>query len=70
MSQEKITSVKNKTIRKGNKFLVFSASTIGQAEISEVVASMEKGWLGTGPKVARFEEDFKNYKGCTVRCSG
>jgi dTDP-4-amino-4,6-dideoxygalactose transaminase len=24
---------------------------------------MRSGWLGTGPKVARFENDFKAYKG-------
>ena len=33
-----------------------------QEEIEEVVSSMKTGWLGTGPKVARFEEDFKTYK--------
>jgi dTDP-4-amino-4,6-dideoxygalactose transaminase len=28
-----------------------------------VVDSIRSGWLGTGPKVARFEDDFKGYKG-------
>ncbi len=45
------------------QFLVFGAPAIEQEEIREVVASMESGWLGTGPKVARFEDDFKKYKG-------
>jgi dTDP-4-amino-4,6-dideoxygalactose transaminase len=36
---------------------------IEDAEIQEVVASMQSGWLGTGPKVARFEEDLRTYKG-------
>lgn len=44
-------------------FLVFGSPAIEEPEISEVVASLKSGWLGTGPKVAQFEEDFKNYKG-------
>jgi dTDP-4-amino-4,6-dideoxygalactose transaminase len=46
-----------------DKFIVFGAPDIQQAEIDEVVASLESGWLGTGPKVARFESDFARYKG-------
>ncbi len=49
-------------IRSKNNFLVFGAPAIEDAEIAEVVASMKQGWLGTGPKVARFEEAFKQYK--------
>jgi dTDP-4-amino-4,6-dideoxygalactose transaminase len=45
------------------EFLVFGAPRIEEAEIEEVVASMRASWLGTGPKVARFEEDFRAYKG-------
>jgi dTDP-4-amino-4,6-dideoxygalactose transaminase len=44
-------------------FLVFGAPAIGRAEIDEVVDCLESGWLGTGPRVARFEEDFRSYKG-------
>lgn len=44
-------------------FLVFGAPDIGAAEIAEVVDSLESGWLGTGPKVARFERDFAAFKG-------
>ena len=44
-------------------FLVFGSPLIEQQEIDEVVASMKSGWLGTGPKVHRFEEMFKEYKG-------
>ena len=43
-------------------FLVFGAPQIGDAEIEEVIASLKSGWLGTGPKVARFEADFAAYK--------
>lgn len=44
-------------------FIVFGALRIEQAEIDEVVATLESGWLGTGPRVARFEADFAAYKG-------
>ncbi|MBE0627711.1 MAG: DegT/DnrJ/EryC1/StrS family aminotransferase [Burkholderiales bacterium] len=44
-------------------FLIFGAPAIEQPEIDEVLAVMESGWLGTGPKVAQFERDFSSYKG-------
>lgn len=46
-----------------NNFLVFAAPDIHEAEIREVEACMRSGWLGTGPRVARFEQDFAAYKG-------
>ena len=45
-------------------FLIFGNPLIEEAEIEEVVASLRSGWLGTGPKVQRFEEMFREYKGC------
>ncbi|NVN98478.1 MAG: DegT/DnrJ/EryC1/StrS aminotransferase family protein [Geobacteraceae bacterium] len=45
------------------EFLPFSTPTIEDAEINEVVDSLKSGWITTGPKVKRFEEDFKNYVG-------
>lgn len=44
-------------------FLVFGSPLIEQPEINEVVASLKTGWLGTGPKVKKFEEMFAAYKG-------
>ena len=44
------------------KFLVFGAPCIEESEISEVVASLRSGWLGTGPKVAQFEREFARYR--------
>ncbi len=44
-------------------FLIFGNPAIEQPEIDEVVDSLKSGWLGTGPKVQRFEEMFKRYKG-------
>ena len=48
-----------------NQFLPFSLPTIEEDEISEVVDSLRSGWITSGPKVIRFEEDFKNYIGCS-----
>ena len=43
-------------------FLIFGSPLIEQPEIDEVIASMKSGWLGTGPKVHKFENIFKKYK--------
>ncbi|MDD2903289.1 MAG: DegT/DnrJ/EryC1/StrS family aminotransferase, partial [Syntrophales bacterium] len=62
-SVKKLTAQrKSQPIREKGKFLVFGSPLIEEAEIQEVVSSMKSGWLGTGPKVCRFEEDFKKYK--------
>ena len=53
----------NNPIRSKDRFLVFGAPAIEDAEIQEVVSTMKTGWLGTGPKVMSFENDFKAYKG-------
>ena len=47
-------------------FLVFGAPPIEEAEIAEVV-DPSKRWIGTGPKVARFERDFRAYTGPPTR---
>lgn len=44
-------------------FLVFAAPDIREEEIAEVEACLRSGWLGTGPRVARFEADLAHYKG-------
>lgn len=44
-------------------FLIFGSPMIEQAEIDEVLDSLKCCWLGTGPKVAKFEEMFREYKG-------
>ena len=44
-----------------NNFLTFGSPAIGQEEIDEVVDCLKTGWLGTGPKVKKFEEQFKYY---------
>jgi len=44
-------------------FLPFALPEIGEEEIAEVVDSMRSGWITTGPKVKKFEEDFAQYIG-------
>lgn len=44
--------------------MTFGSPLIEKPEIDEVVASLRSGWLGTGPKVKKFEENFAAFKGC------
>lgn len=46
-----------------NKFLVFGSPLIERPEINEVISTLKSGWIGSGPKVHKFEEMFKAYKG-------
>jgi len=48
-----------------DKFLIYGSPKIEQSEIDEVVSCMKSGWIGTGPKVEQFENDFKSYKGAS-----
>ncbi len=50
------------------QFLPFSTPTIEDDEINEVVDSLKSGWITTGPKVKRFEEEFKAYVGAPSPC--
>src|SRR5210317_33199 len=43
-------------------FIVFGAPDIRSDEIDEIVATLESGWIGTGPRVAQFEQEFAAYK--------
>jgi len=49
-------------MRSRKNFLIFGSPRIEEPEINEVIDSLKSGWIGTGPKVARFEEEFKKYK--------
>ena len=48
-------------MKKRDQFLIFGNPIIEQDEIDDVVDSMKSGWLGTGPKVIRFQEAFQGY---------
>ena len=54
------------TIAMDTPFLPFHLPEIGEEEIAEVVDALRSGWLTTGPKTKRFEEDFAQFIGNDV----
>jgi len=52
-----------KPARSSEEFLIFGAPLICEEEEQEILGSLRTGWLGTGPKVAQFEREFRQYKG-------
>lgn len=44
-------------------FLPFALPEIGDEEIAEVIDTLRSGWITTGPKAKRFEEDFAAFLG-------
>ena len=50
-------------IAKRTQFLPYSLPSLGEEEIAEVADSIRSGWVTTGPKVKRFEEEFARYVG-------
>ncbi len=46
-----------------DSFLPFTRPVIGQEEIEEMIDSINSGWITTGPKSARFEEELARYNG-------
>lgn len=47
-------------------FLPFALPEIGEDEINEVVDCLRSGWLTTGAKTKRFEQDFATFIGSGV----
>ncbi len=47
--------------------LVFGAPDIQADDIAQVLAVLQSGWLGTGPRVAAFEAQFAAFKGVDPR---
>ena len=45
------------------EMLAFSRPSLGDEEIAEILHSMRSGWITTGPKCARFEQDVCEYVG-------
>ena len=45
-----------------NDYLIFGSPQIEREEIDAVVSTLESGWIGTGPRVQKFEDNFKSYK--------
>jgi dTDP-4-amino-4,6-dideoxygalactose transaminase len=56
------------TVARTHPPVPFAPPVIGPGEIAEVVATLESGWLTTGPRVAAFEQAFAEYAaaGCAV----
>ncbi|MBS7828734.1 DegT/DnrJ/EryC1/StrS family aminotransferase [Wohlfahrtiimonas chitiniclastica] len=48
-------------------FMPFSLPELGEEEIQEVVDSLRSGWITTGPKTKRFEQDFAHYLNSDVQ---
>jgi len=46
-----------------SNFLPFALPDIGEEEIAEVMDSLRSGWLTTGPKAKRFEQEFSEFVG-------
>jgi dTDP-4-amino-4,6-dideoxygalactose transaminase len=46
-----------------DKYIVFGKPDIQNEEINELIDSLDNKWLGTGPKVNKFEKNFAEYKG-------
>lgn len=46
-----------------DRFLPFGAPCLGEEEIAETVDTLRSAWIGTGPKVRCFEEEFADYVG-------
>jgi dTDP-4-amino-4,6-dideoxygalactose transaminase len=44
-------------------FIIFGSPLLLDEDIQEVVDTLRSGWIGTGPKVTRFEEAFRQYTG-------
>lgn len=44
-----------------DEFLPFSRPTLSEEAIAEVVSCLRSGWITTGPRVKRFEDDLKAY---------
>jgi len=44
-------------------FLPYASPSIGEEEIAEVADSLRSGWISTGPKTRRFQDQFREYIG-------
>jgi dTDP-4-amino-4,6-dideoxygalactose transaminase len=51
---------------RNSQFIPFHIPSIGEEEIAEVSDTLRSGWLTTGPKTKRFEEEFAEHIGSGV----
>jgi dTDP-4-amino-4,6-dideoxygalactose transaminase len=52
--------------RRRAEFLRFSPPSIGEEEVAEVVDTLRSGWITTGPKTHRFEQEFAAFTGAST----
>ncbi len=45
------------------RYLVFGAPAFGPEERAAMLACLDSGWVGSGPRVAELEERFRTYVG-------
>lgn len=45
------------------KYLIYGSPALGREEYDEVTACLDSRWVGTGPRTARLEREFKQYIG-------
>ena len=50
-------------------FIIFGSPLIQKGEINEVINTLKSGWIGKGPKVENFENNFLNYKKIKYACA-
>lgn len=48
---------------KTTKYIIFGSPYIGKEEMAEMVKTLKSGWIGTGPKAAKFEKLVSCYVG-------
>ena len=51
-------------MKNNSDFLPFSLPLIEEEEIQAVTDTLKTGWITTGPKTRKFEEDFAKFVGC------
>lgn len=59
----RVSSPARRAYRPRGEFMAFSPPSIGEEEITEVVATLRTDWISTGPRTARFEKEFAAYVG-------
>lgn len=62
MAKKRLAIDGGKPCRAKSNFLVFGAPVFEKEEIREVLDAIRRRWIGTGPKVNQFENDFAKYK--------
>ncbi len=55
--------MKNENFHVRQDFLPFHRAWFGPEEENEIIDTIRSGWITTGPKTKKFEEEFKNYSG-------